>query len=40
VMKLRKDLDDECRKMVDVVDRQSARLLALIDDLRSINPKE
>jgi len=40
VMKLRKDLDDECRKLVDVVDRQSARMLALIEDLRSINPKE
>jgi len=40
VMKLRKDLDDECRKLIDVVDRQSSRLVALVDDLRSINPKE
>jgi PAS domain S-box-containing protein len=36
----REELDEECRKMVDVVDRQSARLLALVEDLRSINPKE
>jgi PAS domain S-box-containing protein len=37
----RKDgLDAECRKMVEVVDRQSARLLALVEDLRSINPRE
>jgi PAS domain S-box-containing protein len=40
VLKDREGLDDECRKLVDVVDRQSARLLALVDDLRSINPKE
>src|SRR5262245_1105959 len=40
VMKLRQDLDDECRKLVDVVDRQSNRLLALVEDLRSVNPKE
>jgi PAS domain S-box-containing protein len=33
-------LDPECRKMVDVVDRQSTRLLALVEDLRSINPKD
>jgi PAS domain S-box-containing protein len=33
-------LDAECRKMVEVVDRQSARLLALVDDLRRINPRE
>jgi PAS domain S-box-containing protein len=33
-------LDPECRKMVDVIDRQSTRLLALVEDLRSINPKE
>ncbi|MFL6566221.1 MAG: PAS domain-containing protein [Burkholderiales bacterium] len=39
-LKLRADLDDECRKLVDVVDRQSARLVGLVDDLRSINPKE
>jgi PAS domain S-box-containing protein len=40
VLKQRKGLDDECRKMVEVVDRQSARLLALVEDLRSINPRE
>jgi len=40
VLKLREGLDDECRKLVDVVDRQSARLLALVEDLRSVNPKE
>ncbi|MFL6570668.1 MAG: PAS domain-containing protein [Burkholderiales bacterium] len=39
-LKLRADLDDECRKLVDVVDRQSARLVGLVDDLRSVNPKE
>lgn len=33
-------LDPECKKMVDVVDRQSTRLLALVEDLRSINPKD
>jgi hypothetical protein len=37
---VRDGLDDECRKLVDVVDRQSARLIALVDDLRSVNPKE
>ena len=40
VLKLREGLDDECRRLVDVVDRQSARLLALVEDLRSVNPKE
>ena len=40
VLRLRQDLDDDCRKLVDVVDRQSARLLALVEDLRSVNPKE
>ena len=39
-LKLRQELDGECRKLVDVVDRQSTRLLALVEDLRSINPKE
>ncbi|HEX2200025.1 MAG TPA: PAS domain S-box protein [Burkholderiales bacterium] len=33
-------LDPECRKMVDIVDRQTTRLLALVEDLRTINPKE
>ena len=40
VLKVREGLDDECRKLVDVVDRQSARLLALVEDLRSVNPKD
>jgi len=40
VLKLREGLDDECRKLVDVVDRQSSRLLALVEDLRSVNPRE
>jgi PAS domain S-box-containing protein len=39
-LKRREELDEECRKMVEVVDRQSARLLALVEDLRSVNPKE
>ncbi len=39
-LKLRGGLDEECRKLVDVVDRQSARLVGLVDDLRSINPRE
>lgn len=33
-------LDPECRKMVETVDRQSTRLLALVEDLQRINPKE
>jgi len=40
VLQRREELDEECAKMVDVVDRQSARLLALVEDLRSVNPKE
>jgi len=40
LMKRREDLDEECAKMVGVVDRQSARLVALVEDLRSINPRE
>jgi PAS domain S-box-containing protein len=39
-LKRQDGLDGECRKMVEIVDRQSARLIALVDDLRSINPKE
>ena len=39
-LKLRKGLDEDCRKLVDVVDRQSARLVALVEDLRSVNPNE
>ena len=33
-------IDAEGRKMVEVIDRQSARLLSLIEDLRRINPRE
>jgi PAS domain S-box-containing protein len=33
-------LEPECRKMVEVVDHQSTRLLDLVEDLRRINPKE
>lgn len=33
-------LDPEGRNMVDVVDRQSTRLLSLVEDLRRINPRE
>jgi nitrogen-specific signal transduction histidine kinase len=33
-------LDDDCRKMVEVVDRQTTRLLSLVEDLRRVNPKE
>lgn len=33
-------LDAECLRMVDIVDRQSARMLALVEDLRRINPNE
>lgn len=33
-------LDAECMKMVDVVDRHTTRLLALVEDLRTVNPKE
>jgi PAS domain S-box-containing protein len=40
VLKRRDGLDEECRKMVEIVDRQSARLLALVEDLRRINPRE
>ena len=39
-LKRGKRLDDESLKMVEIVDRQSARMLALIEDLRRINPKE
>jgi PAS domain S-box-containing protein len=33
-------LDPECRKMVDIVDRQTHRLLTLVEDLRRVNPKD
>jgi PAS domain S-box-containing protein len=39
-LKRQDGLDAECRKMVEVVDRQSTRLLALVEDLRQINPRE
>ncbi len=39
-LKRQDGLDAECRNMVDIVDRQSARMLGLVEDLRKINPKE
>jgi PAS domain S-box-containing protein len=39
-LKRHESLDPECRGMVEIVDRQSARMLALVEDLRRINPKE
>jgi signal transduction histidine kinase len=39
-LKRGKRLDAESLKMVEIVDRQSARMLALVEDLRRINPKE
>ncbi len=33
-------LDPDSRKAVEVLDRQSTRLLALVEDLRRINPKD
>jgi PAS domain S-box-containing protein len=39
-LKRGKRLDDESLKMVEIVDRQSARMLALVEDLRRINPRE
>ena len=39
-LKRAESLDPECRKMVEIVDRQTQRLLALVEDLRSVNPKE
>jgi len=39
-MKRHGSLDPECKKMVDVIDRQSSRLLALVEDLRNINPRD
>jgi PAS domain S-box-containing protein len=33
-------LDADCRKMVEIVDRQTNRLLQLVEDLRKVNPKE
>ena len=39
-LKRQDGLDPECKKMVEIVDRQSSRLLALVEDLRSVNPKE
>jgi PAS domain S-box-containing protein len=35
-----KRLDEESMKMVEIVDRQSARMLALVEDLRRINPRD
>ena len=39
-LKRAQGLDAECMKMVEVVDRQTTRLLALVEDLRTVNPKE
>jgi PAS domain S-box-containing protein len=39
-LKRQDGLDADCRKMVEVVDRQSSRLLSLVEDLRRINPRE
>jgi signal transduction histidine kinase len=39
-LKRQDGLDEECKKMVEVVDRQSTRLLGLVEDLRRINPRE
>lgn len=36
----RSPLDPEGRKAVETIERQSARLISLVDDLRRINPKE
>lgn len=33
-------LDPEARKAVDTIERHTARLVGLVDDLRTINPKE
>ncbi len=33
-------LDADSRQAVEVIERQAERLLALIEDLRRINPKE
>jgi PAS domain S-box-containing protein len=33
-------LDPECRRMVEIIDRQAGRLLSLVEDLRRVNPKE
>jgi PAS domain S-box-containing protein len=40
MLKRNDKLDEECARMVEIVDRQSARMVALVDDLRRINPKE
>jgi PAS domain S-box-containing protein len=39
-LKRAESLDAECRRVVEVIDRQTQRLLALVEDLRSVNPKE
>ena len=33
-------LDEESRRSVETIERQAARLLSLVDDLRRVNPKE
>jgi PAS domain S-box-containing protein len=39
-LKRAESLDAECRKMVEIVDRQTDRLVRLVEDLRRVNPKE
>jgi nitrogen-specific signal transduction histidine kinase len=36
----RKNLDADGQKSVDVIERQTSRLLGLVEDLRRINPRE
>ena len=35
-----KNLDEEAAKAVEMIERQTGRLLALVEDLRRVNPKE
>jgi PAS domain S-box-containing protein len=39
-LKQARGLDDEGRKSVEMIERQTGRLVSLVDDLRRINPKE
>lgn len=34
------DLDEDGKKAIEIIERQTARLLGLVEDLRRINPKE
>lgn len=40
LLKRMESLDPEARKAVETIERHTARLVALVDDLRVINPKE